>query len=365
MNYKSGLLSLMLTGLGQLRNGSLKKGLVFMFAPFLAVVILEIGLLDYFYGIMTFLSLFLIWKIVCIIDAVRNDKAKHTAFAKPWVLILIYVLWLSISFFITSKEFRQSLPYVAYSVPTSSMQSTLYIGDCFISKKVQPEEIKRGDMSVFIYPAGYMDEEVTYIKRCVALPGDKLEILGGKVFLNAEAEKRVSTYQTSYTLKTHSPLSPLEIETLGILEYEKSAIENEYVIHCTEGQSVELSKVKKVSKVELIYEQGSDPMMYPYSLQKEWNADNYGPFVIPQRGFKITLNDSMLGLYEKVILDEGGSIDNSTYTFTKDYFFMLGDNRKRSADSRYWGFVPEENIISKPLYIYWAKDKSRIGMDLK
>ena len=149
---------------------------------------------------------------------------------------------------------------------------------------------------------------------------------------------------------------------MGIEEFEMSATEGTYLIYCTPSQAKQVKNNDKVISVIKITE--SVPSSIRLFGNHEWTADNYGPIVIPKKGETITLSDSTRSLYTSVIKGEGGELASDNYTFKKDYFFMLGDNRKRSADSRYWGFVPEENIVSKPLYLYWSKDKSRIGLDL-
>jgi signal peptidase I len=362
MNYKSGILSFFLTGLGQFRNGSLVKGLVFMFVPFLALLAAQLGWLGTFSGMLSFIGLFLVWKVTCIIDALRNKQNSKVWYNKPIVLGLILAFWFCVPLFGLIKEFRKYSTYGAYRVPTSSMKSTLYIGDCFISKNVSPDEINRGDLSVFIYPDNFSDQEVHYIKRCMALPGDKFEIADSRAVVNGQGELLSTLYQNSYEVQTSSFLNKEELNDMGIEEFELSATEGTYLIYCTPSQAKQVENNYKV--ISVVHSIESIPSYIKLFGNSEWNVDNYGPIVVPKKGEAIALSDSTRSLYANLILGEGGQVYKSSYTFKKDYFFMLGDNRKRSADSRYWGFVPAENIVSKPLYLYWSKDKSRIGLDL-
>lgn len=233
----------------------------------------------------------------------------------------------------------------AYRIPTSSMESTLFAGDYVIVNKLfygpkTPDvipftdiripsikfpmisDIERNDVLIFEYPNIIKDElseeNSNYVKRCVGLPGDTLSIINRKVHINGKVLDEPST------------------------------------LHFTRSKS-------KFFGVP-------NSSIFPHD--SEWNEDNYGPILIPRKDLTIKLsprnisrwidliifeNDkSHFEISNGKILQDGVEIDS--YTFKNNYYFFLGDNRDESYDSRFWGFVPEQNIIGRPMIIYWSLD---------
>lgn len=253
-----------------------------------------------------------------------------------YILIALFVAIILKTFFIEAD-----------TIPTESMENTLLAGDFIIVNKVSyafstPRFIpltnieipslkifKTGtprinDVVVFHFP-GYMneiepDENIDFIKRIIGCPGDTLQIKNKVVFINNE--------------KISSPSSSI------------------------------------ISKTSFQKKGSRDPRIFPSGF--DWNSDNYGPIVIPKKGMTIEINPKNINMWELVIDRELGdravSIEGTvitifgrpvrSYTFKRNYFFVMGDYRDDSMDSRYWGFLSEDNIIGKAELIYWSWDIS-------
>ncbi|MCG8377008.1 MAG: signal peptidase I [Chlorobiales bacterium] len=212
----------------------------------------------------------------------------------------------------------------SYRIPTSSMENTLLAGDfLFVNKYVygakvpftdirlpQIDSVERGDIIVFKFPK---DRSLNYIKRCVALSGDTLEIKDRALFINGKPS-----------------MLPEHVQYLG----------------------------------DLMPPGYPDRQVFPrYS---GFNKDNYGPLRVPQRGDVVTLNEENYYRYATLIQEEGHRIGVTggtilidgkpaeTYTVEQNYYFVMGDNRDNSLDSRFWGFLPERDIIGQALMVYWS-----------
>lgn len=266
----------------------------------------------------------------------HSSKRKSFIWTRPLKLILIAFI---LAF--TAKMFLAE----AYKIPSGSMEDTLLAGDFVIVNKIAfgpstPQylpftdieistitlpfltEIERNKIYIFKYPGDQGSlipgEDKNYIKRCVGLPGDTLRILARKLYVNNE-----------------------ELSSPKTLKFKRKN-----------------AKFFGVPN-SLIFPQGS-----------EWNEDNYGPIVVPYKGQKIKLNKNNFNRWRDIINRESGNeivtindsgvlVNNKhieNYTIQKDYYFFMGDNRDESFDSRFWGFVPKNNIIGKPLIIYWSID---------
>ncbi|HLN19743.1 MAG TPA: signal peptidase I [Bacteroidales bacterium] len=224
-----------------------------------------------------------------------------------------------------------------------------------------------------------VDRRDNYVKRCIGIPGDSIYIKGGSVWVNGVELPDNGTQQTNYIVSTNgTSINPKAFERLGISKYDQNMLSGAtYFLPLTKENAKAIASFSNVTSVSPMYEKPGDFVAYifPYSSTYSWNEDNYGPIWIPEKGATVKLDTSNLPLYERIIdVYEGNDlrVDGSTiyinnavadsYTFKMNYYWMMGDNRHNSADSRYWGFVPEDHIVGKPKFIWLSIDKEAAGL---
>jgi len=337
-------LSIICLGLGHIYLGRMARGIII----FSLKIIFSISLIILsLYTSLYFLLLEIIPNTLIIADIVYITKKNTFIKLKPYnkwygyvsyyILVLVF-LNLFLSPFIKSNFFE------TYRIPTGSMENTMLNGDYILVNKLcygihkpltnkylyEYNNVKLNDLIVFIFP-GERDEVkpkevLAYNQRCVGLPGDTIEIVDKALFNNNKE------FPSPQTIKFITPIQKANL---------------------------------------------SNPRMFPKN--SGWNEDNYGPIRVPKEGDKIKIDSNNYESWKYFVMKEENKIrlgrdnivyvnDNpltdGMYTVKRNYVFAMGDNRNNALDSRYWGFIPMENVIGKPYFIYWSWDMNINTIDL-
>jgi signal peptidase I len=313
----------------------------------------------------------------------------------------------------------------AYVIPSGSMESTLLVGDYLFVSKVNYgpripmtplsfpfaqnripliniksysdiikfpywrlpglSDVKRGDVLVFNFPMQAdspfnrpIDKEDNYIKRCQGIPGDTLSIVNTQVYVNRKAMPNPPESQPSYIVHTDgNPVDPKIINDLHIF-VGRQFNNQDYEMLMTRKSATALKGSSNVKTVTEYFEPKGifNPEEFPHDPHLRWNVDNYGPIIIPKKGWTVTLDSLTFPVYRRAIqvyennkleIDGNDIVINGkkskTYTFKQNYYWMMGDNRHNSEDSRFWGFVPENHIVGKALFIWMSSDSSGRGFN--
>jgi signal peptidase I len=353
----------------------------------------------------------------------KEEKVKKSALREWWDAIL---------FAVVAATLIRWLIMEAYTIPTPSMENSLLVGDfLFVSKfhygtrtprtplqiplthqKIWFTNIpsylewiqlpsyrlpgitsvKNGDVVVFNVPGMRennwdiqnqpentwtkypLDLKTNYIKRCVGIAGDVLQIKERQVFVNGKPVEPAPDQRFEYQVVSNAEINERNLTSLGLDgdDYKGPYRQNDVVYYDMCLTPPTLEKVKTLSYIKSVELVKNDNPAFPFSTYtKSWTGINYGPLTIPKEGMKISINDSTLSIYGSTIKDyenlKDVKIDNdkllingkqvSEYTFSQNYYFMMGDNRDNSHDSRYWGFVPADHIVGKGFFIWLSLDK--------
>ncbi len=382
--------------------------------------------------------------------SIRKEPKKSVA--REWTDAIIFA--------VVAATIIRTFLIEAYTIPTSSMEKSLLVGDYLFVSKIAygpklpntplsfpfvhhtlpltkdtksylewihfPDfrfpglgKVKRNDAVVFNYPAGDtvstrfqsnisyytlvkeygrkrvwsdkrnfgniiyrpVDKRENYIKRCIGLPGDTLQIIDRKVYINGKENHDPGLKEFQYHVITDgNSINPKILDKLNITEGGRTSIPGEFVYVLTAKARDALKKLPIVKKVIPFDKPAGiwDRDIFPYDSLHKWNRDNYGPIWIPKKDATIKLTIKNISIYRRVIrVYEGNKFKEKEgkfyingkqtdhYTFKMNYYWMMGDNRHNSADSRYWGFVPQNHIVGKAEFVWLSLDPNKSLLDGK
>jgi signal peptidase I len=332
--------------------------------------------------------------------------------------------WLdAIGFAVVAATLIRTFFIEAYTIPTSSMEKSLLVGDfLFVSKvnygartpmtpisfpfahNTMPvtgtksytdwfempfyrlpgfQKVKNNDVVVFNYPfenGRPVDKKENYIKRCIGIAGDSLKIVNQQVFINGVSAENPPKMQYKYYVKTDGTgFGQKLLRDLDITEGGALSDKGDFEIMLTSEARNVIKKQSNVIQVDSTIQPPGEYMNYIFPFRKDipWNVDNFGTIYIPKAGDVITLDTLNYYIYERAIKEyenhptfemknnqffmDGKQV--TTYQFKYNYYFMMGDNRHNSADSRFWGFVPEDHIVGKALFVWMSWDTNAKGLN--
>ena len=382
------------------------------------------------------------------IFAIIAATLVHTYFIQPFIIptgSLEKSLLIGDFLFVSKFHYGARVPTTPFAFPMVHDTLPIIKTRSYLKKPQLPflrlpgfQKIKRNDIVVFNWPADTVrqffvrekgvrkpiDKKSNYVKRCVGISGDTLEIKNGVIYINnlQNILPEWAKIQHTYTVYNNNGVSSRKLLKYGINDFEreyriknitqssfdallpsiigrKGTVDEFSVFTTAKGLPIELvrslglkvtelmstkkiinSTYDKILELEKLINYDSiirnisknktpNESFFPNRITFDWNEDNFGPIVIPKKGAKILLSKETYPLYKKIIEEYESNVvvriddkfiiqgkEKSFYTFKQDYYWMMGDNRHRSEDSRFWGFVPENHIMGKPVFIWMSID---------
>eukprot|EP01137_Pigoraptor_chileana_P010608 Opistho-2@60423 len=300
-----------------------------------------------------------------------------------------------------------AFPFAHHTLPLTSTTKAYWDGVQWKYRRLPGlQDIKRNDVVVFNFPEGDtvaleaqddnyyqmvmrsgrqavnanytivsrpVDKRENFIKRCIAIAGDTISMDAGLARVNGKDVPMEQTAGFSYTVKFNT--QDVNIKMFQDMGFNTSPTSDPYtfVFDGTPGLIAELKKSSFVANVKenVATKNEQDLSVFPHDKNRLWNIDNFGPIIVPKKGWTVQLDSTTMPLYERSIrIYEGNKLEKvgndwmingkkaTSYTFKMNYYWMMGDNRHQSADSRIWGFVPEDHIVGKALFIWMSFDSN-------
>ncbi|MCD6069408.1 MAG: signal peptidase [Bacteroidetes bacterium] len=304
----------------------------------------------------------------------------------------------------------RGLIFEPFTIPSPSMEKTLLTGDFilvnklsygprlirtplsmpFVDRKWYSEaislpyyrffgtpDVEHNDVLVFNYPMEEefpVDHRTHFIKRCIGLPGDSIGVIDSKVFVNGKAIAETESIQYNYTIQSSQKLDSAFLAENDITEGGLISEKGDYSFSLTKANAEKIKALPYVKNIAMNSEKNElwDETVFPYKSFFPWNADNFGVLYIPKAGDTLQLDTNSINLYERLItiyekntltvINNKVVINGDTtdkYVTKMNYYFMMGDNRHNSMDSRYWGFLPEDHIVGKVWIVFYSYDKAK------
>jgi signal peptidase I len=344
--------------------------------------------------------------ISSLLFAVVVATIVHTYFLQPYTIptsSLEKSLLVGDFLFVSKINYGARVPMTTVALPMVHDTIPLLKRKSYLSWPQLPyfrlpgfQKIKNCDIVVFNWPVDTVyffrdpsgrhidkpiDKKSNYVKRCVGIPGDSLSIKDGIVYINGKILALPERAKPQYSYKIAiDGKTPIDFEYLfkdldvtdgaGFTSDKRDTL---YVTALPETSVERLKNVPGITSVTRIISKGVEDGIFPHI--HKWNRDNFGPIYIPQAGKSVAINFMTLPFYSRIIteyeknkLEVKGSdiyingIKTNTYTFKQDYYWMMGDNRHNSEDSRYWGYVPADHIVGKPVFIWMSWDTNGKGL---